>query len=109
MEFLDEQGVQPCGHKAREKGMLIKVFASCKSKQIPTEYHFSVSGVFNEKNTGEMGFWLSEQLLKTQKTDYIEPSFIHCSGKTITEPCTLKSSYTWKRSSSGIGKAPSWV
>ena len=39
MEFLDEQGVQPCGHKAREKGMIIKVFTSCKS-EIPTEYRY---------------------------------------------------------------------
>ena len=39
MEFLDELGVQPCGHKAREKGILIKVCASCKSNEVPTTYH----------------------------------------------------------------------
>ena len=42
MEFLDEQGVQPCGHKARERGMLIKMFASCKSNEIPTVFRYSV-------------------------------------------------------------------
>ena len=44
MEFLDEQGVQPCGHKAKEKGVLIKVYASCGPTQIPTQHQFSVNG-----------------------------------------------------------------
>ena len=60
MEFLDEQGVQPCGHKAREKGMIIKVYTSCQSYEIPTEYRYSVSGAFNDKNTGVMSFWRKE-------------------------------------------------
>ena len=66
MEFFDEQGVQPCGHKAREKGMIVKVFASCKSYQVPTEYRYLVSGVSNDISTGEMEFWISKQLLESQ-------------------------------------------
>ena len=50
MEFLDEQGVQPCGHKAREKGMVIKVLTSCKSNEIPTEYRYSMGGVSNNNS-----------------------------------------------------------
>ena len=97
MEFLDEQGVQPCGHKAREKGMIIKVFTSCQSYQIPTEYCYSVSGAFNDKNTGVMSFWRRKQLLMTQKTDSIYCSELHCHSKTIDEPCTIQPHHTWKK------------
>ena len=97
MEFLDEQGVQPCGHKAREKGILIKVFASCKPNQIPTEYQFSVSGAISDKIAGEMGFWTSKQLTETQTTHGIDSSCLRCNSTTITEPCTLEPGYTWRR------------
>ena len=97
MEFMDEQGVQPCGHKAREKGMLIKLFTSCQSNEIPTEYRYSVSGAFNDKNTGMISFYLSKQLLEAQKTDSVNSSRIHCNGKTIDEPCTLRPDYTWTK------------
>ena len=101
MEFLDEQGVQPCGHKAREKGIIIKVYASCKPNQIPTEYRYSVSGADSDKNTGVMGHYLSKQLLETQITYGINSSHISCSNKTITEPCTLKPGYTWRKKEEG--------
>ena len=78
MEFLNEQGVQPCGHKAREKGMVIKMFikmfASCKSNEIPTEYRYSVSGTRNVEKTGVMYHKTSKSLLKTQTTDAINSS-----------------------------------
>ena len=101
MEFLDEQGVQPCGHKAREKGMIIKVYNSCKSYQIPTEYCYSVRGTFNDKNTGVIGFWHRKQLLMTQETDHIDCSGLHCDNKTIDEPCTLQPHHIWKKVGEG--------
>ena len=97
MEFLDEQGVQPCGHKAREKGMIIKVFASCKSNEIPTEYRFSVGGMLNDENTGWMSYWASKELLETQTTDHINSSLLNCDSQTIAEPCTLPPGLTWWR------------
>ena len=96
MEFLDEQGVQPCGHKAREKGMIIKIHASCKSKEIPTEYCHSVSGMGNDKSTGAMTFKMSEQLSETQTTAGIDSSHIKCDSRSIDEPCTLPSGLIWK-------------
>ena len=72
-QFLDEQGVQPCGHKTREKGILISVF---RSNEIPTEYLYSVSGTFNDKNTGDMIFLPHKQLLDSQKTNIIDSSTI---------------------------------
>jgi hypothetical protein len=96
MEFLDEQGVQPCGHKAREKGMVIKVFASCKSKEIPTEYRYPVDGMHNTKSTGDMSFWTAKQLLETQSTNDIDSSELNCQSGTINEPCTLPPGLTWR-------------
>ena len=96
MEFLDEQGVQPCGHKAREKGMIIKVFASCEYNEIPTKYRFSVSGIDNNEDTGLVGFWISEPLLETQTTDGIDSSELNCSSETIDDPCTLQPGLTWR-------------
>ena len=96
MEFLDEQGVQPCGHKAREKGMIIKVLASCKSKEIPTEYCHCVSGMINDKSTAAMTFMMSKQLSETQTTAYIDSSHIKCNSRSIDEPCTLPPGLIWK-------------
>jgi hypothetical protein len=96
MEFLDEQGVQPCGHKAREKGMIIKVFTSCKSKEIPTEYCYPVDGMYNEENTGGMSSWIAKQLLETQTTIDIDSSELNCQSETINEPCTLPPGLTWR-------------
>jgi hypothetical protein len=97
MEFLDEQGVQPCGHKAREKGMVIKVFASCKSNEIPTEYRNTVDGMDNEVSTGDMSFWTTKQLLESQTTYHIDSSKLNCQSETINEPCTLPPGVTWRR------------
>ena len=97
MEFLDEQGVQPCGHKAREKGMVIKIFVSCKSYEIPTEYCFFVDGMGNDKNTGVMVYLKAEPFLKTQTTGHIDSSELRCASQTIDEPCTIPPNLTWMR------------
>ena len=96
MEFLDEQGVQPCGHKAREKGMVIKVSASCKFNEIPTEYRYIVDGTRNNENTGVMTCKLSKQLLETQTTVSIDSSLLNCDSETIDNPCTLPPGLTWR-------------
>ena len=36
-KFLDEEGVKPCEHSAREKGILLKVYASCQAGQDSVE------------------------------------------------------------------------
>ena len=96
MEFLDEQGVLPCGHIAREKGMVVKMLASCKSNEIPTEYCYAVSALCNDKNTGGIRIQKAIKLLKTQTTDDIDSSHLRCSSTTIREPCTLQSDCTWQ-------------
>ena len=98
MEFLDEQRVQPCGHKAKEKGMLIKVYASCRQKQIPRQYVFSVHGAANDKNLGHMFSYTSKRLLDDQYTYSVNSSVIRCckDGKTIEDVCELQSDFTWR-------------
>ena len=96
MEFLDEQGVQPCGHKAREKGILVKMLASCKPNEVATEYQYSVNGAINERS-GEMSFLIAKQLMEAQTTCSIDSSHIRCSNKTVDEPCTLPPDSTWRQ------------
>ena len=96
MEFLDEQGVQPCGHKAREKGMVIKVMASYKSIEIPTKFCYSTSSIRNSTSTGYTIFYKSK-VSETQTPDYIDSSHINCTRKTIDDPRTLPPDLTWRR------------
>ena len=49
---LDSLGVPPCGHRAREQGILIKVIASCQPDEKAAEPCYSVEGVtVNEDGT----------------------------------------------------------
>ena len=47
---LDRLGIPPCGHRAREQGILVKVFASCQPDQKAAEPCYSVEGVSVEKD-----------------------------------------------------------
>jgi hypothetical protein len=76
--------------------MIIKVFASCKSIEIPTEYRHTVDGMDNEVSTGYMLFWTTKQLLETQITNDIDSSKLNCQSETIDEPCTLSPGLTWR-------------
>ena len=55
MAFMDEQGVGPCGHVAKEKRILLKVYASCLASEIPAELAFSTHCITNDTNTGTLG------------------------------------------------------
>ena len=95
MEFLDEQGVQPCGHKAREKGILLKVYASCLPSQIPTQYQFTVNSMnINENITELTGY---KQLQDTQHMYGEDFSRIRCDNKSIDEQCTMYPTCTWEK------------
>ena len=94
-QFLDYHKVQPCGHKAKEKGMLIKVYAACLPSQIPTRFQLTVHGGGNDKKTGDKYTESSKYLLETQHTFSTNSSRIRCNGKDIADPCTLKAGFTW--------------
>ena len=42
---LDRLGIPPCGHRAREQGILVKVFASCQPDQKATEPCYSLEAL----------------------------------------------------------------
>ena len=42
---LDRLGIPPCGHRAREQGILVRVYASCQPDQKATEPCYSVKSV----------------------------------------------------------------
>ncbi len=56
MAFMDNQDVGPCGHAAKEKGILVKVFASCPANEIPAELAFSTHCAQNDKNIGNVSY-----------------------------------------------------
>ena len=99
MEFMDEQGVRPCGHSARERGILIKVLASCQSTEVPTRLSFSVHSARNEKNTGLLSFkthFKGNEICARQHPSGVDFTQVLCKGK-IWEPCSLTLGYTWKK------------
>ena len=74
-------------HKARDKRMLVKKLASCRSNETATEYQYNmVDGAIYEKS-GEMSFLMAKLLSETQTTCSIDSSRIHCRNKTVSEPC----------------------
>ncbi len=103
MKFLDSKGVLPCGHSAREKGILLKVYSSCLSHQIPRSFSFAVYGCKNNVNSGYQTFCVIECIRNQSKIsdgqhsigiDYTE---IQCTGKSIDEACRLHTSATWSK------------
>ena len=99
MTFLDEQGVKPCGHSARDKGILIKVFTSCLSSQVPQQLAFSVHSCKNDKNTGDMMFegYDSIKPMTTDAQHVIIHDFtkIRCSAATINDQCLCLPHANW--------------
>ena len=96
--FLDEQGVQPCGHSARDKGILVKLFASCQSNEVPYRLLYSIRANDNDKNNGsctikQIGFEVAD----AQHIQHIDSTITRCSNKSIDEPCTLKPGYNWRK------------
>ena len=71
---LDSLGIPPCGHRAREQGILVKVLASCQPDQKAAEPCHSVEGVTMEDD-GTLTVWRKELAQKTS---------IWCDGTRLT-------------------------
>ena len=101
MEFMDEQRVGPCGHSAKEKGILVKVYASCLSNEIPMELAFSTHSAKNDKNLGTMSCTIvsrSNEIHEGQHPSGLDFTCVQCKNK-IDEPCTMAPGSTWQRRS----------
>ena len=98
MEYLEEHGVKPCAHSAKEKQLLISTRASCKHTEIPFQLLCSIRANTNDKNNGTLGKYgngwevTEGQHIKLARTDSIE-----CSNKSIDESCALGPNETWRQ------------
>ena len=95
MTFLDEQGVGPCGHAAKDKKILLNVVASCLSHQIPRKLAYSVRGIKNDTGTKEI---LSYHMTITDAQDARRANFtnIRCGQESIDNECLCLPRATWK-------------
>ena len=92
-EFLDEQGVKPCGHSAREKGILLKVLASCRTGQDSTELHYTTRAM-ELKEDGYVTHYTDKELSAQQRTIGVDFTEVKC-GKRLPEKCTIAEDATW--------------
>ena len=92
-KFLDEQGVKPCGHSATEKGILLRVFASCQSGQDSAELAYTTQAMELGED-GNIFISTSKRLSEQQKTFGIDFTKVRC-GKGVKENCSIASDSTW--------------
>ena len=102
MTFLDQQGVGPCGHKARDKGILLKVYTSCLSHQIPRQLAHSVYGCKNDKNTGDMSFTTHWDRIKQWLIHNMYVAAVKCGQKSIDDECLCLPQANWHTWSASI-------
>ncbi len=95
MTFVDAKGVGPCGHEAKEKGILVKVLASCLANEVPAELAFSTHGVTNE-NTGRIIYNPSKEIHGEQHPSIEDFTRVRCKNK-IDQPCTMAPHSTWQQ------------
>lgn len=95
-QYLEEQRVRPCGHSARDKGILLKVYASSRSWEMAATPCFSVLAADSDKNKGHMMYFINKQLREEQKAHGVDFAAVTC-DKNIDEPCALSPEYTWHK------------
>jgi hypothetical protein len=100
-EFLDEVGVQPCGHSARAANILLKVRTSSRSHEVPHTLLYSARGRGSDKNTG--AFYVRSNGYEVEQYQHIrnlDGTVVACkSGLTFEDPCALTENYTWHKKS----------
>ena len=96
---MDEQGVGPCGHVAKEKDILVKVFASCLAHEIPMEKIFSIHCAENNKITWDVTDYIefrSNMIYDGQHPSGLDFTEVRCKNK-IDQPCTMAPGSTWQQ------------
>ena len=96
-KFLDEQRVRPCGHSATEKGILLKVYAACRTGQDTAELCYTTRGMEVE-NDGHLWYWTSKELSDHQNSFGVDFTELRC-GKGEGEECAIASDSTWSNDS----------
>ena len=96
-KFLDEQGVRPCGHSATEKGILLKVYAACRTGQDTAELCYTTRAM-EAKSDGFVRHWTSKELSDHQKSIGVDFTEVRC-GKGEEGECAIASDSTWSTAS----------
>ena len=90
-EFLDEQGVKPCGHSATEKGILLKVLASCKTGQDAAELCYTTRAM-ELRDDGRVYHLHRKELTAQQNTFGVDFTRVRCKKE---DECGISSDSTW--------------
>ena len=93
VSYLAQRGVKPCGHSAKEMGILIKIFASCEPPEKAASTCFFVRAAANRKRKG-LHIHFPIELTKTQHSYGVSSTKVTCK-KNIDEACVLNPNYTW--------------
>ncbi len=100
--YLDEQGVRACGHSSIEKGILLKVYASCRRGEVANSLIFPVKCMMNDKNSRILSFWTAKELQTLQHSFGLNFTVLRC-GKAPQDSCSLTSpEYTWIKRCQGL-------
>ncbi len=95
-EYLDNKGVQPCGHSARNNRIQVKVYTSCQPDQVPSSLMYSARGCKNDKNTGVQTVNPDTEISPCQTSCSRDFTRITC-DKTWDEGCALSPDSTFHR------------
>ena len=95
VETLDNMGIPPCGHKAKELGLMININASCQPDQRAGDPCYSVEGVeFSEED--QCMYFCYKQLTKSQTSIWGNFTKLVCC-KEPDDACPAESAFeNWK-------------
>ena len=96
LDYLDERGVRPCGHSAKEKGILITVYASCQPQERAATNCFFVLAATDDPAVGTLCYYTTMALNKSQHCYGARTTTVTCK-KSAEEACTLRPEFTWRK------------
>lgn len=94
--FLEENGIPACGHKAKEKGYLLKIYTSCQPEQKVRDFCFS-TGAVNLGSDNCLGFFHCKQISPEQTTFGTDFTKLLC-FQDVDKKCQLENithRWTW--------------
>ena len=91
-KFLDEQGVKPCGHSAREKRYFLRVYASCEAGQNSAELAYTTRAMLVKD--GMIYHYTRRELSAKQHTFGVDFTEVRC-GKGEEEKYSIAQDSTW--------------
>ena len=93
--YLEREGVQPCGHSARASGIQLYLAVSCRDYEIPHQFFFSAQACYNDKNTREIA--IGRRMDENQHSDVIIATMLNCGADNFHAPCLLADNFTWQK------------